>query len=105
MAAIQTEAGGFFRNPDREVARLEYEVARRLRLLGIAPGDRAAIRRWLADPQDSTTADLLGLGLLLVRLLRQSASAGRDPGLGPTSRAFIDGLLGRHGTPSVLPGK
>lgn len=105
MATMQAEAGGFFRNPGREVARLEYEVARRLRLLGIAPDDRAGIRRLLAGPHDSMTADLLGLGLLLLRLLRQSSSAGRAPGLGPASRAFIDGLLGRPGTPSALPEK
>ncbi|WP_428826545.1 hypothetical protein ACLIKD_20875 [Azonexus sp. IMCC34842] len=113
MATMQAEAGGFFRNPGREVARLEDEVARRLRLLGIAPDDRAGIRRLLAGPpagkaggqHDSTTADLLGLGLLLVRLLRQSASAGRNPGLGPTSRAFIDGVLGRRSTPAALPEK
>jgi hypothetical protein len=105
MATTSMNAGGFFRNPGREAARIECEVVRRLRLLGIAPDDREGIRRLLisapagqANRQpDSTTADLLGLALLLVKLLRQSSSVGRDLDLAPASRVFIDIVLGRGG--------
>lgn len=102
MATTQVHAESFFRNLGREAARVECELARRLLLLGIHLDDRAAIRRLFdsaylgkVDRQrDSMTSDLLGLGLILVKLVRQSSSAGSDLQLEPATRAFVNGVLG-----------
>lgn len=98
----QVQAEGVFRNPDREAARIECELARRMRLLGIRPDDSAAMRRffdsaYLGNPsrqQDSMESDLLGLGLVIVKLIRTSSSAGSDILLEPATRAFVEAMFG-----------
>lgn len=93
---------GFLRNPGREAHSIEGEFVRRLGLLGIRADNSAAIRQLFARAgtgresglQVSTTADLLGLGLVLVKLLRQSAAAGDGLPLEPATRAFVDAMLG-----------
>ena len=93
---------GFLRNPGREARSIEGEFVRRLGLLGIRADDSAAIRQLFdragtgreSGLQESTTADLLGLGLVLVKLLRQSTAAGDGLPLEPATRAFVDAMLG-----------
>lgn len=91
-----------FKNPGREAAHIEGELARRLCLLGVRLEDSAAIRQLFSGASqgnvgrqlDSTTSDLLGLGLVMVKVLRQSASAGSGLRLQPATRAFVDAMLG-----------
>lgn len=90
----------FLRNPGREVRSIECEFVRRIGLLGIRADDSAAIRRLFeragteksSRMQESITSDLLGLGLLLVCLLRQSSTAG-GLALEPATQAFVDAML------------
>lgn len=101
MTTTQFPTTGFLRNPGREARTIECEFVRRLALLGIRADDSAAIRQLFARAgtgkesrlQESVTADLLGLGLLLVKLLRQSA-AGGELTLEPATRAFVAAMLG-----------
>lgn len=102
MTTTQFPTAGFLRNPGREARSIECEFVRRLGLLGIRADDSAAIRQLFARAgtgkesrlQESVTADLLGLGLLLVKLLRQSAAAGGELTLEPATRAFVAAMLG-----------
>lgn len=102
---MRMHAAALFKNPGREAARIEGELARRLCLLGIRPDDSAAIRRFFAGTfhgnarrqADSTTSDLLGLGLVMVKVVLQSSSAGSRFRLEPATRAFVDAMLHTRG--------
>lgn len=98
MNTSRAGAPGCFRNAGRELALVESELARRLRLLGIAADDRDAIRRLFgpaaASQAASTIPELLGLGLILAKLLRHASSAGSEPWLGPTTRTFMAAMRG-----------
>lgn len=93
---------GLLGNPGREARAIERELARHLGLLGIRVDDGAAIRQLLARAgsgresgrQESPSADLLGLALVLAKLLRQSAATGDKLALEPATRAFVDAMLG-----------
>lgn len=101
-SSVQFDAA--FMNPEREAARIEGELVRRLGCLGIEPGDSAALRRLFesgaaASPgslQDRLVADLLGLVRVIARLMRQAATAGNELHLPVASRALLDAMLGRR---------
>lgn len=102
MTTTYATPPGFLRNPGREARSIECEFVRRLGLLGIRADDAAAIRQLFelagtdrgSRQQEAATADLLGLGLLLVKLLCQSAAAGGELTLEPATRAFVAAMLG-----------
>lgn len=98
------DAEGFLRNPGREARHIESELVRRLSLMRIGADDSAAIRKLFDGKstvkanreQESMISDLLGLGLVLVKLMRQSLATGSDLKLQPATRALVDAILGRR---------
>jgi hypothetical protein len=96
------DVAGFLRNPGREARHIESELLRRLSLMGIDPDDSAAIRQLIersavgkeSRQQGSMTSDILGLGLVLIKLVRQSSATGGHLKLERATRALVDAMLG-----------
>lgn len=69
-------AGSFWRNPAREVASIEKELARRLGLMGVGLDDASALRAVFGRAAaDARSQDLSGLVWLLARLATYHALA------------------------------
>ena len=104
MSRQSKDPEGFLRNPGREARQIESELVRRLSLMGIGPADSVAIRQFFHRQfavkanrvQESMSSDLLGLGLLLLKLLRQSLVTGSNLKLEPATRALVETMLGRR---------
>jgi len=97
-------AESILRNPGREARYIESELVRRLSLMGIGADDSAAIRQLFERSsvgkesrlQESMTSDILGLGLVLVKLWHQYSAAGGHLKPEPATRALVDSMLGRR---------
>ena len=94
MTAIsRTASEAFSRNPWREARNIEHELFRRLSMSGVRADDAAAIRELLDRGANARTPELLGLGLLLVKLERISLAAGSELTLTAETHVFLEAVL------------
>lgn len=94
MTATQMTMEAFSRNPTREARNIEGELLRRLCMVGIRADDATAIRQLFDRGALGRTSELLGLGLLLLKLVRLSTAAGGELTLKAETHVFLDAVLG-----------